>query len=234
MSLYLARVRLAARVDPLFYGIVGLGVLTLMNIVVPLVFGRNFILSREAIALLALGTFFRFARGEPVHGDAHEPGPDAQARCREPVLGQHVVIRGRGSSSFDPASRRCLSGRLLGELFATAVTLAVTREQFRAAFRDFAMGMGVALGVLGGAIVLTFTTPVGEKPLVSLAALLACVAIYAVWAVRLRFASFKQAFPAKLMLLAFPVRRFDRAKAGPAPDIADNWRLPALALCRCY
>ena len=64
-EVFMARARLAFRLAALINGIFALGFLTLMNIVVPLVFGRNFALSREAIALLALGTFFRSARGEP-------------------------------------------------------------------------------------------------------------------------------------------------------------------------
>ena len=202
-SLYLARVRLAARVAPLFYGIVGLGVLTLMNIVVPLVFGRNFVLSREAVALLALGTFFRFARGEPVTAMLMNQGRTrrlaaANLSSVSTLLFEVVAILVRSSLEA------VFVGRLLGELLATAVTLAVTRDQFRAALRDFAMGMGVAVGVLGGAIVLTFTTPVGEKPLVSLAALLACVAIYATWAVRPALRLFQAGFPGRLNATGVP------------------------------
>ena len=149
-SLYLARVRLAARVAPLFYGVVGLGILTLMNIVVPLVFGRNFVLSREAVALLALGTFFRFARGEPITAMLMNQGRTrrlaaANLSSVSTLFFEVVAILVRSSLEA------VFVGRLLGELFALAVTLAVTREQFRAAFRDYAIGMGVAFGVLGGA-----------------------------------------------------------------------------------
>jgi O-antigen/teichoic acid export membrane protein len=193
-SLYWARVRLAARITPLFYGVVGLGVLTLMNIIVPLVFGRNFVLSRDAIALLALGTFFRFARGEPVTAMLMNQGRTrrlAVANLSSVISlffeGAAILVRSRLEAVF--------VGRLLGELFAAAITLAVARRQFRAALHDYATGIGAALVVLGGATMLTFTTPVGEEPLVSLAALLACVALYVGWAFRPTIRLFQAGFP---------------------------------------
>ena len=39
-------------------------------------------------------------------------------------------------------------------------------------------GMSAALAIQGGAIALMFVTSVGEKPLVSLAALLVCAALF--------------------------------------------------------
>ena len=88
-------------------------------------------------------------------------------------------------------------GRSLGELFALGVTLGLTRRQFLVASHDYALGMGVAVGVLGGATILAFTTAVGQNPLPSLFTLLACVALYAIVGLRPALRLFQIGFPGK-------------------------------------
>ena len=195
-KLYTARLRLAARAAPLLNGVFGLGILTLMNIVVPLIFGRHFILSREAVALLALGTFIRFARGEPFTAMLMNQGRTrklAAANLSSVSTLLFEVVLVLVQSSLEAV----FLGRLLGELFALGVTLGLTRRQFLVASHDYALGMGVAVGVLGGATILAFTTAVGQNPLPSLFTLLACVALYAIVGLRPALRLFQIGFPGK-------------------------------------
>src|SRR5271165_1113831 len=64
-SALLARMKLAGRIAPLVAGAYAVGVATLLNIVVPIVFGPKFVASRWMVALLAMSVFIRIVRFEP-------------------------------------------------------------------------------------------------------------------------------------------------------------------------
>ena len=56
---YEARMKLVGRVFPLIFALYGLGVVTLANILVPIVFGASFHMSKTLLVLLAFSAFFR-------------------------------------------------------------------------------------------------------------------------------------------------------------------------------
>ena len=193
-GIYDARVKLAARLVP-FVGVVyALGIVTLMNVVVPLVFGRQFVLSREAVALLGLGAFFRIVRGDPFTSMLLHEGRTRRLALAN-LASASALLFEIGLILALSSIESVLLGRLLGELAALAVVLMVTRDQFRIALRDYAIAISVGLSVLIGAIVLSLTTSVGEQALTSLAALLGCVAVYGLWAIRAAPRLFHAGFP---------------------------------------
>ena len=191
---YLARVRLTARIIPLVSASFALGVLTLMNMIVPVVFGHQFTLSRTAVAILALATFFRMARGDPMTSMLIHEGRTrrlalANLSSASAVPFEIMLILLFGS--FEAA----LFGRLLGEIIALAIVVYLTRGQLRQAWRDQALAIGVSLAVLGGAIVLGFAAPVGAQALPSVALLLACLAMFGIWTARFAPPLLRAGFP---------------------------------------
>jgi len=191
---YLARVRLTARVIPLVGASFALAVLTLMNIIVPIVFGRQFLLSRAAVALLALATFVKLARGDPMTSMLLHEGRTrrlaiANLTSASAVPLQIVLIFLFGSLEA------ALLGRLLGEIVAMTVVLHLARKQLREAWRDQAVAMGVGLAALAGAILVGLAAPVGVRAAPSLALLFACLAAFGVWAARFAPPLLRAAFP---------------------------------------
>jgi O-antigen/teichoic acid export membrane protein len=213
-GVYEARVRLAARLVPLFCAVFALGVLTLMNVVVPAVFGRQFLLSRDAVALLAAGCFFRMTRGDPFTSMLMHTGRThllalANLSSASSLLFQlgFVLVYG----SFESV----LAGRLLGEITALAVILYVTRREFRSALRDWTLTMAYELTVLAGAAVLSFTTSVGERALTSLMALASCAILCALPVARLAPPLFRVAFPNQKLSWGLPKSMGDGAAVAP-------------------
>jgi O-antigen/teichoic acid export membrane protein len=180
---YPARVRLTARLIPLISASFALGILTLMNMVVPIVFGPQFTLSHAGLALLALATFVRLARGDPMTSMLLNEG-----RTRR------LAIANLSSISALPLEigvilllgtlEAALLGRLLGEIVALAVVIYMTRAQLGQARRDQSLAMGVSLAILCGAIVLGAAAPIGVRPELSLVALVTGLTIFGVWTAR--------------------------------------------------
>ena len=180
---YAARLRLAAGLLPLVGAVDALGIVTLLNIVMPLVFGRQFTLSPASVAFLALGAFFRISRAEPFTAILMQQGRTRRlAACNlassSALLYEVVLVILFGT--FEAV----IAGRLLGEITGWAVGLFLTRVPFLPARRDFYLSM-----TLGGAGVimvvgLSFVTPIGQQLAPSIAALAACVAIFLAWAFR--------------------------------------------------
>ncbi len=178
---FAARVKLAARLLPLAGAVYALGIVTLLNFVMPLVFGRQFTLSTSSVALLAFVAFFRVARFDPFTSMLLLEGRTRRLAIinlssSSALLFEVVLIK--IFVTFDSV----LAGRLLGELTAMAVVIYMTRVPFRPAQRDFllsaSVGATVALIIAG----LTYATPVGQHLAASLAALAACVALLGAWA----------------------------------------------------
>ena len=189
-----ARLKLAASLLPLVSAFYALGILTLMNIVVPLVFGQRFFLSREAVALLALAAFFRLARADPFTALMLNQGRTRRLALMN-VSSASALLFEAGLILAYLSFESALMGRLLGELVATVVTLFLARRQFSVAFRDYVVSMGVGCGLLGCSIVLSFMTPVGQQPLTSLAALLGLGALCGASAARTAPRLFHAGFP---------------------------------------
>lgn len=191
---YRARVRLAARVVPAVCAAYAIAVLTLMNILVPLVFGPQFRLSMAAVAILALSCFFRLVRGDPFTSMLMQEGRTrrlaaANLASTSALAFELILIFAFG------ALESVLAGRLLGELAALAVILIVTFDEFRPALREWIESTAFGLAVVCVAMALTFTTTVGARPLTSLIALLACAGLCGLNAARTAVPLFRVAFP---------------------------------------
>ncbi len=193
-SLYRARLRLGARVVPIIAAIFSLGIVTLYNIVVPLVFGAKFALSTAGIGLLASGAFIRIARGEPFTTMLMNQG-----RTRRIAI---INLSSSVSLPFEiililvrPTIEAVLLGRLLGELFSAVVALYLTSDQFRAARHDYLMSVSVGSVGLGCGLLLALTTSVGIRIFPSLAALAVITSALALWTASLTRDLRRQGFP---------------------------------------
>lgn len=169
-SAYVARMKLAARVFPLLAAGYGLGVVTLANIVVPVVFGEKFRVSIDVIVLLGLAAFFRIARNDPFSSILLQTN-----RTKRLAL---VNLSALTSLMFAAllmyyfrTIESAVAGRLLGELAALAFTLYMMRDLFRAAIFDFAAAMASATALVGVVAAATYVTQVGNKLAPSLTAL---------------------------------------------------------------
>jgi O-antigen/teichoic acid export membrane protein len=183
---------------PLIGASCALGVLTLVNLVVPVVFGRQFTLSREAVTFLSLATFVRMARGDPMTSILLNEGrtrrlalatlSSASALPVEIVL---ILLLGTLEAAF--------LGRLLGEVAALAMALYLTRDQLRHSWRDQALAIAADLASLAAAIVLGAGAPAGAHAEASIILLVTCLAIFAAWTMR---------FAPPLMRAGFPGQSF--------------------------
>ncbi len=193
---YEARLRLFARVVPMVAAFLALGIMALLNIAMPLVFGAKFILPQAATALLAVATFVRLARGEPFTAMLLNVGRT-----------KRLAIANLSSTSalFFAAAllliyhnfEAVMAGRLLGELTAAAVTLVLTRDLFKPARLDFAEAAAVGLLVLGVAAALG-SAGVGAAVAPSIAMVTAGLAVLALWAM---------SFGPRLLDASFPANR---------------------------
>ncbi len=177
---YNARLRLFAGLMPLIGASLGLGVVALLNIALPLVFGAKFVLSPASTALLALSFFFRHARAEPFSSMLLNQGRTkrlaiANLSSASALFFMFVLLL--IFHNFEAV----MAGRLLGELTATAVTLFLTRDLFRPARLDFIKAVAVGLLVLVAAIALG-SAGVGVAVIPSIAMVAAGLAVFVAWA----------------------------------------------------
>lgn len=208
-GVYEARVRFAARAVPIAAGLYALGIVTLMNVVVPLVFGRQFHLSREAVALLAVACFFRIVRGDPFTSMLTHEGRTRRLAVANLCSTSALLFELALILIFN-TFESVFAGRLLGEAVGLGAILFVTLGHFRRALQDWIGSATFSLAVVGGAIALSFTTSVGDQPIASFMTLIGCFAIFALYAARYALPHFRSAFPGKLLVSG------DRAAAGDA------------------
>jgi O-antigen/teichoic acid export membrane protein len=191
---YTPRLRLAAGAVALISGLYALGVVTLLNLVVPLVFGAKFILPQTALVILALAMFLRAARTEPftsmllLTSETHRL---AIANFSFIISLPFEFVLLLMFHNFEAV----MAGRLLGEIVAFITTLHITRDAFAAARRDYALALAGAAAMLlvGGA--LTYTTSVGQSFWASGATVTAAFAFCAFWFGRLAPPLLADAFP---------------------------------------
>jgi len=171
-----SRLNLALRLFPMLCALYAIGILTLMNIVTPLVFGAKFHLSTAALAFLACASFFRSVRGDPFTSMLLQTG---RTRALAVVNFSSIsallfeLLLVLSFTNFESM----IAGRLLGEITAFAVAVIVTRELFRGMHADYFRSMMVAMASVGLVVALTFLTPVGVSIGYSLAALLSVGAL---------------------------------------------------------
>jgi O-antigen/teichoic acid export membrane protein len=180
-----ARLKLAARIIPLVAATLGVGILAMFNIVVPLVFGRNFLASQWMVVLLVFTAFFRIARGEPGTAILMIEGRTKRLALANLIVGGGLIFSA-AFMAFAPTIEAATLGRCLGEVLGLAAMLYLTRSMMRAAIRDNLMAIGLSSVVLclGGAFVVLGS--VGNKIAPSLAFLCLAGAVLGFWVLRSR------------------------------------------------
>jgi O-antigen/teichoic acid export membrane protein len=146
-EIYVARIRLVAFFAPLAAAAFALGIVTLMNIVTPLVFGRQFILSIFSVIMLSASTFIRIARIEPFTSILLQEG-----RTKRLAVGNLSAVSGLGFEwvliVLYGNMEAALAGRVLGDLVSAIVVFWLTRQVARAAWLDYAKSASFAASVM--------------------------------------------------------------------------------------
>jgi O-antigen/teichoic acid export membrane protein len=174
---YAARLKIAARLVPLASAVYALGIVTLLNIVMPLVFGSHFTLSMSSVRLLAFVAFFRVARIEPftallLHVSQTRRIAVANLASSSALLFEVALIMLFGT--FESV--------IAGKLAALAIVIYLTLGSFRPARRDFILALSVSGAILSIVVGLTYAIPVGTQLAPSALTLVACLALFAIWA----------------------------------------------------
>jgi O-antigen/teichoic acid export membrane protein len=180
---YDARVRIAARLVPLAGTIYAVGIVTLLNIVMPLVFGRQFTLPLSSVALLGFVAFFRIARFDPFTSMLLHEGRTrrlAVANLASVITLIFAFALVKLFGTFDSV----LVGRLVGEVTGLVVAVYLTRVAFRPALRDSFLATSAGAVTVMVVVSLAYTTPVGTQLVASVSTLVACVGLFAAWASR--------------------------------------------------
>lgn len=175
-----ARLSQMARVMPAVATIYATGIVTLMNIVVPVVFGTKFSASRWMLILLASAAFTRIVRVEP--------GTSVllyQSRTKRLALANVSVMSGILFAYlfvlWNSVIETAVLGRLGGELLGLGVMILLTRKAFGSALVGFLRSLGLGLAVLVAMTPIVFATGVGQRIAPSLAALIVVFVLCAGW-----------------------------------------------------
>jgi len=190
-----ARLRLASRATPIIGASLAVGVLMLMNIVVPVVFGHKFIASQWMVILLALGVFVRVARVDP--GTALLL---VEGRTKRLALVNLAVISGIFFSGalmfFFRNFESAALGRVLGELAGLTI-MRLAHAVRRGAAADNLVALGICAAIVSFASGITFFMPSGGGLVSKLTLLCLFLAGMAMWASRFALPLAKVAFPAQ-------------------------------------
>ncbi|WP_294541057.1 oligosaccharide flippase family protein [uncultured Rhodoblastus sp.] len=175
------KVRLAARLSPLLAAGYAVGVLTLTNIVLPIVFGPKFQISILGLSLLAFSAYFRIARGEPFGSLLL-----MSQRTKRLAIGNLSNIFALVLSAillyYARYVESALAGRALGEVVSFGVTLFLTRNLMRGAEKDLQFSVLLGFLVISSASLLTFVTTVGLNGQPTMEALADYAIVFACWA----------------------------------------------------
>ena len=169
-SAYEARMKLAARTFPLLFAFYALGIVTLANIIVPVVFGDKFRVTSAVLVLLAFGAFFRLTRGDPFSSFLLQTSRTKRLALSSLSTMSALLFAGVLMYHYRTINSAML-GRLLGELAAFAVTLFLVRRLFRIASFDHIVATVLGTATIGVMAVATYVTPIGHSIVPSVAAL---------------------------------------------------------------
>jgi O-antigen/teichoic acid export membrane protein len=171
-----ARLRLASAVIPVLAGLLALGILTLMNDVVPLVFGHKFVASRPMVILLALTVFVRLVRNDPGTSLLLTGG-----RTRRLALANLFVMGGIVISIIFLYLSRTIeasvAGRLAGELIGFIAMHYLARIAFQGVGRYNIIAITAISALLGIVGAIVWLMPPGRNLPANLALLVICAAI---------------------------------------------------------
>jgi len=170
-----ARLRLAFVVIPLVAGLLATGILTLMNDVVPLVFGHGFVASRPMVILLAFTGFVRLVRNDPGTSLLLTEG-----RTRRLALANLFVVGGLIFSVvflyFWRTIEAAVAGRLVAEFIGLIAMHYLARAAFRGVSRSNIVAIAAVASVLGMVGVIVYFMPAGGNLPANLALLAICTA----------------------------------------------------------
>jgi O-antigen/teichoic acid export membrane protein len=180
-----ARLRLASCVIPVLAGFLALGILTLMNDVVPLVFGHKFVASRLMVILLAFAVFVRVARNDPGTSLLLTEG-----RTRRLALANLFVMSGIVFSIVFLCLSRTIeagvAGRLAGEIIGLLAMHYLARIAFKGVGRYNIIAVTAVSAMLAIVSAIICLLPPGRNLPANLAMLVICAA--AMFLSLLRFA----------------------------------------------
>ena len=170
-----ARLRLASALIPVFAGLMALGILTLMNDVVPLVFGHQFVASRPMVILLAFAVFVRLVRNDPGTSLLLTEG-----RTRRLALANLFVMGGIVFSIIFLYLSRTIeasvAGRLAGELIGLIAMHCLARIAFEGVGRYNIIAITAVSAILGMVSAIVSLMPPGRNLPANLALLVICAA----------------------------------------------------------
>lgn len=172
------RLQLYARIMLILGVCSAFGLLALMNILVPLVFGARFAASNDIVAMLALVSFFSLARAEPTTSVLlinHRTRALA-ALSLSSVIGLVVAAT---LAIWYASLYTILVGRLFGEVFGFLITMAILRPYLgKPGWRSMAAICWAGLWLLT-AIAFDLLYPLPEGSVLRFG-ILGCLAIFAV------------------------------------------------------
>jgi O-antigen/teichoic acid export membrane protein len=159
---------LYTRIMLILGGCAAFGLLALMNILVPLVFGARFAVSNGIVAMLALVSFFSLARAEPTTSVLlinHRTRALA-ALSLSSIVGLVVAA---SLATWYASLYTILAGRLIGEVFGFFITMMILRPYLgKWAWRNMAATLWAGLWLLS-AIAFDLLYPLPEASVLRLA-----------------------------------------------------------------
>jgi O-antigen/teichoic acid export membrane protein len=176
----LARLKLAGRIVPIVAGAYAIGVATLLNIVVPLVFGTKFVGSRAMVAWLAICAFVRIVRIEPGNSILLYRGRTKRLAIANLVALSSVPLTYLSIRIWGNMEA-AVGGRAAGEFLGLLVMLSVIRQAYGTALRDNVASMFATACLVALTCASVVATPVGAALGPSLAVLAAYFAASAAW-----------------------------------------------------
>jgi O-antigen/teichoic acid export membrane protein len=163
-------VALAGHVSAIVGAAYALCVLLLLNLVVPIVFGARFVISQEAVMILAAVAYVRIVRGEPFGSMLL-----LQGRTKRLALVNLAVAGGLLAAAvlmfYFPRIESALASRLLGELFGLGSAIYLTRKTLHDCFGKFSMSLLLGFSLVVSGCFVIYFTKAGQAPLESVVVL---------------------------------------------------------------
>ena len=126
-EIFAVRVRLVASTAPLFAGLFAVGIITLMNFAVSIVFGSRFCIPVSAIFVLAIAIFIRVCRSEPFTSVLLNKGSTTRlalvsTSSLSELLIAYMLI------TVSPTMENAFLGKAIGEALSLMTTIVITRS----------------------------------------------------------------------------------------------------------
>ncbi|MGO9428260.1 oligosaccharide flippase family protein [Rhodoblastus sp.] len=173
-------VALAGHVSAIIGAAYALCVLLLLDLFVPIVFGARFVVSQEALMILALAAFVRIVRGEPFGSMLL-----LQRRTKRLALINIAVAAGLLVAAvlmfYYPRIESALTSRLLGEVFGLCSAIYLTRKTLHDCFTKFSFSLVIGFTLVMSGCMVIYLTKAGTEPAESAVALLIYASTIVTW-----------------------------------------------------